>query len=89
MKYDATVIEEFSARLYSKAKSVVVSYTVLGMVIGLFCGAIGKGMGMIVGSLVLGAVGFTIGTERAFQYKLQAQTALCQVQIEQNTRKTP
>lgn len=35
----------------------------------------------------MSALGFLIGQERAFRLKLQAQIALCQVRIEENTRK--
>lgn len=40
-----------------------------------------------LGAVVAGLIGYAIGTEKAFQLKLQAQTALCQVKIEENTRK--
>jgi len=40
----------------------------------------------IVGAVILGCVGLFLGVEKAFQLKLQAQLALCQVQIEENTR---
>jgi hypothetical protein len=89
MNYDPKVIVEFAARLYARANSVILTYTVLGILVGLGAGAAlvhGGGVGAIVGGAILGAVGYSMGSERAFQYKLQAQTALCQVQIETNTR---
>jgi hypothetical protein len=42
----------------------------------------------IVGTAIV-AVAFLLGQERAFHLRLQAQLALCQVQIEENTRKSP
>lgn len=39
-----------------------------------------------MGALVFGLIGFMAGRERAFLLRLQAQTALCQVKIEENTR---
>jgi hypothetical protein len=44
--------------------------------------------GMIMGALVVlgGFTGFLIGDSRAFFLRLQAQTALCQAEIEKNTR---
>lgn len=87
MQYDSKIIQEFAARLYQKANSVIAIYTILGLVIGLAVGAmVGKGAGAMVGAAILGIIGFMIGTDRAFQYKLQAQTALCQVEIEKNTK---
>lgn len=40
---------------------------------------------LVVGVLG-GVVGYTVGERRAFQYKLQAQLTLCQMQTELNTR---
>ena len=48
-----------------------------------------KKAGQIVGlcTLVLGFIaGYMIGTARAFMLRVQAQMALCQKQIEENTR---
>jgi hypothetical protein len=39
-----------------------------------------------IGAILGGAMGYAIGTEKAFTLRLQAQVALCQVQIEANTR---
>jgi hypothetical protein len=36
---------------------------------------------------VLGLVGYSLAQDKAFQLKLQAQVALCQVQIELNTHR--
>ena len=40
----------------------------------------------IIGVVLGGAIGYVWETQRAFILKLQAQTALCQVKIEENTR---
>jgi hypothetical protein len=40
----------------------------------------------LVGVLVVGLLGFWIGWNKAFFLKLQAQVALCQARIEENTR---
>jgi hypothetical protein len=42
---------------------------------------------LVVGVLG-GLVGYTVGQRKAFQYKLQAQLTLCQMQTEFNTRQT-
>lgn len=39
----------------------------------------------VLGALFFGLFGFWIGTNKAFVLRLQAQTALCQVKIEENT----
>lgn len=88
MQYDAKIIEQFALRLYEKARSIIIWSTIASGIVGYFIGVI------IVKSelasymlLAFGAAnGFYFGTERAFQLKLQAQVALCQVQIEKNTR---
>ena len=92
-KYDSNIIQEFADRLYSKAKWIVFKYTVvLGVLFAVGGGALARGsqaessafVFFIIGALV----GYAIGSEKAFQYKLQAQTALCQCRIEENTRKS-
>lgn len=87
MQYDPKVIVEFATRLYSRASSIIATYT--GILVGAGAGgAIGHGPGALIGAVVIGAIGYSVGSEKAFQYRLQAQTALCQVQIETNTRTT-
>ena len=45
-------------------------------------------IGALIGAVVFGLVSYLIGSERAFVLKLTAQTSLCQVKIEENSRKT-
>lgn len=87
--YDPRIIEEFARRLLRRAKSVVVSYTFIGVLVGVSAAlgvAPGSDNAILIGVLLGGVVGFAIGTEKAFQYRLTAQTALCQVMVEKNTR---
>ncbi len=64
-------------------------HAVLGVLIGLGGGyTIGEIIGAILGGVILGIFGYSMGTQKAFQLKLQAQTAICQVQIEKNTQKS-
>jgi F0F1-type ATP synthase assembly protein I len=92
VKYDASIIQQFADRLYKRASSIVASLTVIGILFGFGIGyaldyAYDLGtIGLIVGAALGAIIGFAIGQERAFVLKLQAQVALCQVQIEQNTR---
>ncbi len=93
MEYDKKVIEQFADKLYKRANSTIVTYTVFGLLIGLFAGAAvfastKNGLFFFLTLLVFGFIGYAIGSDKAFLLKLQAQLALCQAQIETNTKKT-
>jgi hypothetical protein len=89
--YDSGVIEEFADRLYTRAASIVSFYVLFGLLVG--AGA-GFGVKMETRNDIAGwitvvvtvALAYYFGQQRAFQLRLQAQIALCQVQIEKNTR---
>ena len=92
--YDAGVIQEFAERLYSQATSIIITSTSLGLIIGAVVGAGGAiivkaandvGIVAAIGAIVGGLLGFARDKERAFKLKLEAQAALCQVQIEKHT----
>lgn len=82
--YDRTVIVEFADRLYNKAGTIVFTYTLIGILAGGSLYLFSKTTGIVL-AVVFGFIGFLIGNEKAFWYKLQAQTALCQAKIEENT----
>ena len=96
MTYDPAVIHACVARLYARATNIVVSYTLLGLGIGLSAGYVIAGLlGKVaegrmpyeaLGILFFAGFGFSLGRSRADVLKLQAQSALCQVKIEENTR---
>lgn len=98
MQYDSSFINKYARRLYARANSVIATSTFLIGVFGLLGG--GTVGGVIsdganppyisagIGALLFGFLGYRIGSERAFRIKLEAQVALCQVQIEENTRAT-
>jgi hypothetical protein len=92
--YDPAVIQEFASRLYRRAGSIIVSYTFLGIVLGVIAGGVlnarnagsdSSGMIVLISFCIGAGFGFAFGQERAFKLKLEAQVALCQVQIEKNT----
>src|SRR5438045_2284458 len=97
--YDPQVIEKFAASLYRKAVSAQRGSVVVGVVLGAVFGGIPlTSLGdawpipssfgfatLIVGAIAGGIIGFVIGDARSFGYKLQAQAALCQVEIQRNT----
>ncbi|MDE3111778.1 MAG: hypothetical protein KGK34_02445 [Chloroflexota bacterium] len=93
VEYDPSIIRRYAQGLYDRADSIVLLYAVLG---GLAGAAVGYAiavavrfdvaLGAVGGIIVLALIGYAYGESRAFWLRLQAQTALCQVQIEQNTR---
>jgi hypothetical protein len=113
-QYDPKIIYKFAVVLYSRARTLVIVYTLIGVLIGASFGkaysaynqvtaspsnvalsAFGLGQAVqpsppttnwtLIGILVVGLLGFWTGWNKAFVLKLQAQTALCQVKIEENT----
>lgn len=98
VQYDPAVIKEFAERLYRRANGLAIGYAIRGFIltaaVGLLAFSLSGGrlsgaevifIGGIAG--VLGAgVGWSIGRERGFKLRLEAQQALCQLAIEANTR---
>ncbi len=85
--YDPAVIRTFAQALYDRASTIILVHTAIGVVIGGVIGKIAFGnVGMTILAVIAGAIGYFLGSQRAFFLKLQAQTALCQVEIELNTR---
>ncbi len=92
VEYDPGIIKKFAGNLYTQANIILLTYTIAVGVLGagIIYGIeiythmkIGVWLGMILGALI----GYAIAVEKAFKLKLQAQTALCQLKIEENTRK--
>ena len=95
--YEPQIIFQFADRLYKKANSVILAHTLAGLGIGALIGSIINGvMHLPTGSgeavfplllaLIGALIGHRIGDQKAFALKLQAQTALVMVRIEENTR---
>ena len=96
VKYDPAIIRTFAERLYQQALGVVIQWTIIGAIMGAAVlvgfmvltnprstiGPAELGIGAVLG----GILGYFAGQSRAFALRLQAQTALCQVEIEENTR---
>jgi len=94
--YDPKIIERFADQLLRKADNVRVGCAVGGGIFGVFVGAVpltplssvwgvpaGFGVAtIIVGALVGILVGYVIGEGRAFRYRVQAQSAIFQLEIE-------
>ena len=94
--YDPKIIERFADQLLRKADTVSVGCAVGGGIFGVFVGAVpltplrsvwglpaGFGVAtIIVGALVGVLVGWVVGEGRAFRYRVQAQSAIFQLEIE-------
>jgi hypothetical protein len=94
--YDPKIIERFADQLLRKADTVRVGCAVGGGIFGVFVGAVpmtplksvwgipaGFGVATIIVGALLGVlVGYVIGEGRAFRYRVQAQSAIFQLQIE-------
>jgi len=85
--YDENIIATFADRLYARAALAVVQYVALGAAMGAAV-AIVTSLPWPVGAGIGALLGGFFGNDRAFTLRLIAQTALCQAQIERNTRPT-
>lgn len=88
--YDPKIIFDFADRLYQKANRIIALYALIGAALGFLGGHLISDKGNIpsfISLVIFGAIGYSLGKEKAFQLKLQAQTALCNARIEENTRK--
>ncbi len=98
-EYDAAVLQQYADTLYRKAEWITTKCALAGAVIGgvlalvlIVAGVIRlpieQGQTAGIGATVAAIIGVLIGQRRSFQYRLLAQTVLCQKQIEYNTRRT-
>ena len=97
--YESQVIERFAHQLYRRAAAASKVSLLFGAFLGGVFGGIpltslsahwpvphALGYFTLIGASVSGGyLGHLVGEARAFGYKLQAQSALCQVEIERNT----
>ena len=96
--YDPRVIEQYAENLYRKASSFVGGSVVVGAALGAAFGAVPlTSLGdswpvppifgfatLLIGGVFGAVIGYVIGDTRSFGYRLQAQSALCQLQLERN-----
>ena len=87
ISYDPKIIGIYANALYRRADWIVFVWSIIGAVFGAaICGFYGGQTGLLLGIVVGGIMGYSEGQSRSFFLRLQAQLALCQVQIEANTR---
>jgi hypothetical protein len=94
--YDPKIIERFADQLLRKADNVRVGCAVAGGIFGVFVGAVpltplksvwGVPATFGVATIIVGAllgilIGYVVGEGRAFRYRVQAQSAIFQLEIE-------
>jgi len=89
-EYNAHVIKDYADRLYTQAASMAALYALIGILltVGLTILVVRAGdvRVLAIAAAVGGLIGGYIGSGRAAALRLEAQIALCQVQIEENTR---
>lgn len=96
VQYNLKIIYGFAERLSKRANRTVATHVTLwasfggigGLVVTLWLHAEEESAGVVglLFLLIFGAIGFLRGREKAFELRLHAQTVLCQVKIEENTR---
>lgn len=98
VRFDADIIETFASKLYFRAGLMVLWYGFLGFLVG--CVAVGplyyfapatfihefKVLVVSAPPALFLLLGIVRGNSKAFDLRLRAQLALCQLQIERNTR---
>lgn len=91
--FDPSLLRQLAERLNAQARTAVVVGIIAGAVTGGLFGFAASLIFMLSHSLLIpgagvGAiVGIFAGRRKAQSLKLQAQMALCQIQIEENTRR--
>lgn len=94
VSYEPDVIQQFANKLYAEANTVVqnsvVSWGAIGAIPAvtiyvLLDFAPGAILMFLAAALPLGVVGYYLGRGKALKLRLEAQKALCQVQIEKNS----
>lgn len=85
--YNAKLIQEYADRMYRSASPTVLMYSLAGVITGVPVGLVSRDLRVtVVAAILVGMLGYLMGRGKAFKLKLEAQLALCQVQIEANTR---
>jgi hypothetical protein len=85
--YDGELVHAYADRLHRTAAGTVLMCAAGGLMTGASIGLVsGDLRTTALAAILVGIIGYIVGRARAFRLKLEAQLALCQVQIERNTR---
>jgi hypothetical protein len=92
MPYDPTEAQEIVDQLQKRAAAAPITYTWYGVAIGGLGAALWFiSMRWIVfsvsGAVLGGIIGFRLGQSHALTLRTRAQSLLCQMKVEENTRK--
>jgi hypothetical protein len=88
IQYDPQMIHEHAERLHAQAKTIIPIQFFIGIFSGIIIfGGITALLGIGYDFLLVAILGHGAGRSKAFELKLQAHMALCQLKIEENTRK--
>lgn len=87
--YDARLVQEYAHRLHRSATQLVVTYAFGGAVTGGSLGFIVRDLqSTVLATMLVAVIGYFIGRDKALRLKLEAQLALCQMEIEQHLRRS-
>jgi len=94
--YDPEIIQTAANKYYNAATTIIMLSSLFGLILGAVIGLAiihfvksispNEMLVFLVSCLVCFFIGYANGNDRAFRLKYEAQKALCQVQIEKNTR---
>ena len=93
VRHDPQLLQQLADKTHAQASATVVGGIAAGVVTGSLFGYAAALMfstpySLMVPGMIVGAgLGFATGRRRAVALKLQAQMAVCLLQIEENTRK--
>lgn len=95
VEYDPKIIRDYAEGMYKQAQSIVTCYFFIGIFLAVIVFShisdLLKGefdfLIIAIGVFVGGVIGLFAGKNRAFEMKLNAQQALCQVAIQENIKK--
>ncbi len=93
--YDPKIIQNYADGLYKQAQSVATCYFFIGIFTSIIVFSkisdILKGefdfLIVAIGVFIGGVIGLFAGKNRSFEMKMEAQQALCQIKIQENTKK--
>jgi hypothetical protein len=95
MEFDPKFVKEYAGKLSDQSKSIIPAHFFIGLLIGLliFAEISSMLMGtydfliMAIGVLIGAFMGLGSGYNKAAELRLRAQELLCQVKMEENSRR--